>query len=99
MKFDQKLRQIWHDIFYALFKAWGEEFALTCREATLETDTQAGDSLSFRYWLHLSVCQACKNYYDFSAFLSRKMKIQKVREMSPEAIEQFNKNLYVRIKK
>ena len=98
MKIGQRFRQIWHDVFYAVLKSRGDDLALTCREATLQTDTKAGPH-GWRYLLHLSVCQACKNYYEFSDFLSRKMKTQKFQVMKPEALEQFNKNLYIRIKK
>ena len=91
MRPGQWLRKIWHDIYYAVSGAAGDALALTCREATLATDVAPTNR--FRYWLHLSVCQACQNYYDFSAFLNKNRNASDFKQMSPEEIKDFNRKL------
>lgn len=47
--------------------------ALTCQHAAETVDLGfSGRGLLYRlrFWLHLSLCQACKNYYTFSSKLS-----------------------------
>ena len=91
MSFGKLARKIWHDCYYAVGGKTAERLALTCREATDKTNH--GDLKGFRYWLHISVCQACKNYYSFSAFLRRQGPRFRV---SAAEITQLNKRLLKR---
>jgi hypothetical protein len=77
MKFSQKFRQIWHDVFYRNASEDRVKFALKCQDVTAAIDLhEKPTTLSgqFRLWLHLSLCRACKNYDDLSHALSRAVK-------------------------
>ena len=94
MKFSQKVRQIWHDAFYKNASKERAEFALKCQDVTARIDLhEKPNSFSgyFRYWLHLSLCQACKNYYDYSRILSHAFK--KSPSSSTINLEKINKSL------
>lgn len=75
-----KLRHIWHEIYFKIASKKAVDFSLKCREVVQHIDlNQKPETLTykFRFLLHLSFCQACKNYYDFSKFL-KKIIIKKV---------------------
>jgi hypothetical protein len=64
----EKLRYVWHEIYYRLGPRSGQRFALTCREVVSQVDaTDVREAsrprlIAFRVSLHLSLCQACNNY-------------------------------------
>lgn len=73
MKINKKIRNVWHAFFYKSASPRGIEFALSCQNVTSDIDLHRKPSTLMgylRFWLHLSLCQACKNYYDFSKVLS-----------------------------
>lgn len=76
MTIGQKIRKIWHDLYYKKPSAEKVEFAMRCRDVAHQVDFQTeGLSLKdqFRFRLHLSLCQACHNYYMVSKFIRTKM--------------------------
>lgn len=94
MKFSQRIRQIWYNAFYKNASKERVEFALKCQDVTSSIDLhEKPTSISgyFRYWLHLSLCQACKNYYDYSKVISKAIK--KSPPSSAIDYEKINKNL------
>lgn len=94
MKFTQKFRKIYHDVFYSLASKEIKEFALKCQSVTAEIDLHempATFSSRFRLRLHLSFCQACKNYYEWSKALSRAVK--KGPSVLPPSLRELNKKL------
>ena len=77
MKFSKKIRRLWHDVFYRNSSGNRLEFAMRCRDVTAVIDLRAppkGISGKFRFGLHLSLCQACKNYDDLSTAFSKAIK-------------------------
>jgi hypothetical protein len=97
MKFSQKLRQIWHDAFYKNASKERVEFALKCQDVTARIDLhEKPTSLNglFRFWLHLSLCRACKNYFDLSKVLSKAIK--KSPPPSVTNLEKINNSLLER---
>lgn len=95
MSLGKMARKIWHDLFYAAGGKAADRLALTCAEATSRTDHS--QLKGFRYWLHLSVCQACKNYYDFSRFLQKN--ISKSIEVSKQELTKLNNRLIAHFSK
>jgi hypothetical protein len=74
MKFKNFLRRIWHDVFYLLTPGFGVKFALRCKDVTEMIDLGLLPSQShnrLRYRLHLSLCQACDNYFKITRVLNR----------------------------
>lgn len=96
MRFSQKIRKIWHDIYYNFVSIKGVEFALHCKDVTHQVDlSNAKLSLikRLRVYLHLSLCQACHNYYSFTKFLNSKIiKISKSK-LNFEQIKKLNEKL------
>lgn len=94
MKLSQKIRKIWHDAFYKDASKERFEFALKCQDVTAGIDLHEKPTTfsgQFRFWLHLSLCQACKNYYDLSKVLSKAVK--KSPSKPKENIEHINRDL------
>jgi hypothetical protein len=94
MKFSQLVRKIWHDIFYRNASDRRVDFALNCKEVTARMDLHEKPSTALghlRYWLHLSLCQACKNYHELSRVLSRAIKQSP--PSSGTGLEKINKSL------
>ena len=94
MKFSQKVRRIWHEAFYKNASEEKVELALTCQDVTATIDLHekpTAISGQLRFWLHLSLCQACKNYYDLSKVLSKAVKARP--SSSGASFEQLNQNL------
>jgi hypothetical protein len=69
-----KLRHRWHELFYAVTGKTGEQFAMTCKDVSGEVDlgTAPRQPLArVRFYLHLSLCQACANYFAASHALKQ----------------------------
>ena len=103
MGLNHRIRKIWHEAFYRNASQKRIDLALRCQEVTSRIDLrQMPSRLSgyFRFWLHLSLCQACKNYYEISNALSRALK---KRPAGPRMdSSQLNETLlkkYARVKK
>ena len=65
MKFTERFRKYWHDLYYSFKPKARVKFALRCQDAAERIDLgQPSRPLinRVRFQLHLSVCQACKNY-------------------------------------
>lgn len=94
MKLSQKIRKILHDAFYKNASKERVEFALKCQDVTAAIDLHEKPSTlsgHFRHHLHLSLCQACKNYYDMSKFLSSTVK--KSPKSLSASVDKINKSL------
>ena len=95
MKLSQKIRKIWYDAFYTNASKERVEFALRCQDVTSNIDLhEKPTTLSghFRFWLHLSLCQSCRNYYELSKALGKAIKRNPEAE-STGKVEQINKVL------
>lgn len=100
MTFTKKLRKIGHDLYYKNATASRLEYALKCQDVTAKIDLhKKPESFSgfFRFWFHLSLCQACKNYYDVSQILSLLIKKNVSKSLTP--IQEINKKLLTKYAK
>jgi hypothetical protein len=72
------------------------DFAMRCQHVAEAVDVGVKPpnlKNYFRFYLHLSLCQACKNYFDVSRTLRRAV-LQMVRKNHrPAEIERLNKEL------
>lgn len=96
MKLSKVFKKVWHDIYYALAGDKAVSFALTCKETVLEADSKQGSKMSFkkiRFYLHLSLCQACKNYCNFSKMLKRQKNTVVDAAHTGEELIAFNQKL------
>ncbi len=94
MKTSHKLRKFWHDLFYRLTLKKGRDFALKCQNVTADIDLKRKPkNLSgyFRFRLHLSLCQACKNYYDLSQVLGKAVRKSQSKPLA--GVEHINEAL------
>lgn len=92
----QRIRKIWHDFFYSRVSAQGVDFALKCQEVAGHVDVprnQLSFRDRFRFFLHLSLCQACKNYSNFSKGFRRHLKPWAGSQISKSQVQIFNKKL------
>lgn len=77
MKLNQKLREIWHHVFYKYAPQKWISFAGKCIDVTADIDLNnrpKNFKEYFSFWLHLSFCQACKNYHEMDKTLSKAIK-------------------------
>lgn len=100
--------KIWHDLYYYLDSKKLEQAALTCRDAVTQLEL-SDDQPGLQLTLHLSLCEACRNYHRFSTAFRGQLKDNPMHAQSqqkPEInldalslklINQFN-NLEVRKK-
>ncbi len=73
-KLTKKLRFIWHEIFYFRANSARVEFGMRCKNVVEQIELQTKNQSAaekLRVILHLSLCQACKNYFDASRALDR----------------------------
>ncbi len=91
MKVTQKARQYWHDLYYSLAGDRGVAFAMTCKEVTSKIDLT--DKRNFRFWLHLSLCQACKNYLKLTQALRKGAQSFSKNSKKPIDVNRLNKDL------
>lgn len=71
MQMTKTLRKYWHDLYY-----WGNpqkrvDFAFRCRHVADMIDMERPQDPwnLFRFYLHLSLCRACANYFRISRAL------------------------------
>lgn len=102
MSLSKLIRKIWHDIYYSMVSKDGVEFAMRCKDVAHQVDLKASDldwKGKFRFYLHLSLCQACHNYYVLSQFLGSKLrKLVGRAQVTPQNLEQLNKDLVQKYK-
>ena len=98
-----RLRRIWHDLYYRLTGQWGARFALRCRQVAEAVDLKGCEkSLTekFQIALHISLCQACHNYSEFSDGLQKKVQeIHHHRAPTSEEMNKINQRLISKILK
>ncbi|MEO5667464.1 MAG: hypothetical protein ABIR96_05355 [Bdellovibrionota bacterium] len=71
-------RRIWHDAYYAVSGKPGLNFAMLCRDVAEMIDLKTTPTTlvgKVRFKLHLSLCQACWNYSEFSKRIQELMKL------------------------
>ena len=96
-RLEKIIRYYWHDIYYFFASEKGIDFAMTCRDATEKIDLSDQSKTArekMRLKLHVSLCQACNNYYKFSHLL--KTVTKKASELPSESkkrLENLNKDL------
>ncbi len=96
MTLGQHIRKYWHDLYYYLTGRVGVKFALRCQEVAEEIDLKKTKNLSvkqFRIQLHLSICQACKNYLDTSKVLNKTVRKLVKTNQKQVNIEKLNTDL------
>ena len=74
MSMGKKLRHFWHDLYYALASEGGVKFAMKCQDAAEIIDLGQEPSTfvgRMRFRLHMSLCQACRNYRDATKALRK----------------------------
>lgn len=104
MKVGESVRKIWHDVFVALNSKKLFRFADTCQNVVTGIDLNEKPR-SFvenaRFKFHLSMCQACMNYYRFSKSLSSEVK--KISPLTPPSkhsdLESLQKRLMAEMAK
>lgn len=76
-RLEKMIRHYWHDLYYFFASDKGVDFAMTCREATEKIDLRDQAKTTnekIRVQLHVSLCQACNNYNQFSRILNKALK-------------------------
>jgi hypothetical protein len=53
----------------------------------------------FRFWVHIQLCRACKNYLEFSRALSKATKNYAKTTVSNEDVDKINQNLLKKFSK
>lgn len=95
MKLTEKLRKYWHDLYYYCVSDRGVEFAMTCKDVAEQVDLGVSKKSKsrIRFWLHISICQGCKNYLSTTQVLSDAVKKAILKKESPARIEKLNQEL------
>ena len=78
MNWVRRLRKTWHDLYYAKATPRRIDFAMRCKAVVHQVDVKNKNfSLKnrFRFQLHLSLCQTCENYSNFSKILKNQLKL------------------------
>ena len=96
MKITRILHKYWHTLCRNILGDHGNRIIFSCKEVTGNIDLRnkpLGILGSVRFYMHLSICKACKNYYDFSNAL--KLVMTKYMKNTPTkiSIEHLNKDL------
>lgn len=95
MRWGEKLRHAWHNIYYKFAGEKATEFALRCQHVAEQVDlrsTTRNELDTFRFYLHLSVCQACTNYYKMSRGLNQALK-KVLKKETQSRLTQINSEL------
>ena len=95
MKLTEKVRAYWHDFYYYFASDRGVQFAVTCKDFSEQVDVGRSSRLSgkFRFFLHLSVCQGCKNYSDLTVVLRSAIRNVVSENEKPVRLERLNNEL------
>ncbi len=99
MGFKEKIRHYWHDFYYDAASPKAIQFAMRCQHVAEIIDLAPKNMKlmdRFRFRLHLSLCQACANYYDISRALKKAiLELIKI-EKNDARVELLNRNLLVK---
>jgi hypothetical protein len=94
--FKEKLRDYWHDTYYRLFSDDGVEFAMNCKDVTGGIDLgekPKGFIAVFRFRLHLTLCRACRRYYELSEALGKAIRTAVASKPDPKVLNPLNESL------
>ena len=95
MSIGKKCRHLWHDAYYKFATENGVEFAMRCQDVAEIVDLGTAPlSLikKFRFHLHLSLCQACRNYFDLTRALKKAVGAM-IASNSQEFVQNLNESL------
>lgn len=94
------MRWLCHKVYYFLASEKGVEFAMKCKDAAEQVDLGISKSKigRFRFYLHISLCQACHNYAKTSSVLKAAVKSVLVQGQNQERIDNLNKELLAKYK-
>ena len=96
MTLKQKTRKVWHDIYYARTPERRLSFALRCQNVAERIDLKPKSTTTidqFRFYLHLSLCQACADYNNVSLSLKNAVMTLVNSEKLSEQVTKLNKSL------
>lgn len=94
--FKRILKRIWHDPYLVV------SFTMTCRQATDFRNTQFDQASGYartKYYLHLSICDACTRYLQIAEYFEKSLAAYQVQQMSDAEVEKFNQRLIRSLKK
>lgn len=94
MNLREKIRHCWHQIYYSIESDEMVEFAMKCQHVAELIDLKPKHSRIknlLRFYLHLSLCQACSNYFHATKAL-KKAAILLVKRNTVQ-LDQLNKEL------
>jgi len=97
MKLSHQIRHIWHEAFYGLAPKGGVDFAMKCKDVTEKIDLAewpTGRWGRFRFWLHISLCQACKDYLELSQALRKAIREYAHLTQSKPRLDHLNQSLF-----
>jgi hypothetical protein len=92
----QKLRHYWHHLYYAFSSRSGVEFAMRCKDVTEIVDLGKRPTTligRLRFRLHLSLCQACQNYFDTTQTLKEALRSFINKNKVPVQMDRLNEDL------
>ena len=101
-KFKNILRFLWHALYYVVAPSKVVDFALRCKQVAESIDLDRwpdGRYGKVRMKLHLSLCQACKNYFDANEALKRVARELVLGRVDQIKLEQLNAELLQRFGK
>lgn len=95
MKMTEKIRQYWHDFYYFFASEKGVKFAMTCKDVAEQIDIGVSKSQlgRFRFFLHISLCQGCKNYLSLTNILGAAIRSLVFKTESQDQLKQLNREL------
>lgn len=90
------LNRIWLDFYLVISFTILRPLAMTCRQATDFRNTrydEAGTFARTKYYLHLSICDACTKYLRLTEYFEKNLVSYEVNRMSEAEAEDFNRRL------
>lgn len=98
MKLNEKIRKYWHNIYYFFANEKGIKYALSSQDAAHQVDVGVSKTFNgrLRFYLHLSLCQGCKNYSKLTTALGAAIRTVVSANEKPGRMDQLNKDLLVK---
>lgn len=95
MKLTEKFRKYWHDTYYFFASSRGVRFAMTCKDVAEQVDVGIKKTVMgrFKFFLHISLCQGCKNYLILTNELRRAIRSLVSKNEKPGRLNQLNTEL------
>ena len=90
----RSLRRQVHDFYYRFCGPAGVHLARTCQSVTAQIDL-AEPGRGLRFWLHLTLCQACADYFTFSRRIGQVLRQHPRRP--PVDLERVNAELLLKL--